>query len=90
MAIQSMVTRKDFDGRVWGGNQRISVPEALRICTMGGAFASFEEDTKGSITAGKFADFVVLERDPHDTDPDAIKEIPVRMTWAGGRMTHEA
>jgi predicted amidohydrolase YtcJ len=44
MAIQSMVTRKDYEGRVWGANQRISVDEALRICTMGGAYASFEEN----------------------------------------------
>ena len=90
MAIQSMVTRKDFDGRVWGPSQRITVPEAMRICTMGGAYASFEEDLKGSVTVGKLADFVVLESDPHDADPDAIKEIPVLRTVAGGRVTHEA
>ena len=42
MAIQSMVTRKDYRGRVWGGNQRITVDEALRICTLHGAHASFE------------------------------------------------
>ncbi|MDE2863836.1 MAG: amidohydrolase family protein [Gemmatimonadota bacterium] len=89
MAIQSMVTRKDFDGRVWGPSQRITVPEAMRICTMGGAYASFEEDIKGSVTAGKLADFVVLASDPHDADPDAIKEIPVLRTVAGGRVTWE-
>ncbi len=89
MAIQSMVTRKDFEGRVWGPSQRISVAEAMRICTMGGAYASFEEDTKGSVTVGKLADFVVLAADPHDTDPDAIKEIPVLRTVAGGRVTWE-
>ncbi len=89
MAIQSMVTRKDFEGRVWGPSQRISVAEAMRICTMGGAYASFEEDIKGSVTVGKLADFVVLAADPHDTDPDAIKEIPVLRTVAGGRVTHE-
>ena len=89
MAIQSMVTRKDFDGRVWGPSQRITVPEAMRICTMGGAYASFEEDLKGSVTVGKLADFVVLESDPHDADPDAIKEIPVLRTVAGGRVTWE-
>ena len=43
MAIQSMVTRKDFDGRIWGPNQRIKVAEALRVCTINGAYASFEE-----------------------------------------------
>ena len=89
MAIQSMVTRKDFDGRVWGPSQRITVPEAMRICTMGGAYASFEEDIKGSVTVGKLADFVVLESDPHDADPDGIKEIPVLRTVAGGRVTWE-
>ncbi len=89
MAIQSMVTRKDFDGRVWGPSQRITVAEAMRICTMGGAYASFEEEVKGSVTAGKLADFVVLESDPHDADPDAIKEIPVVRTVAGGRVTWE-
>ncbi len=89
MAIQSMVTRKDFEGRVWGPSQRISVAEAMRICTMGGAYASFEEEIKGSVTAGKLADFVVLAADPHDTDPDAIKEIPVLRTVAGGRVTWE-
>ncbi|MGI9626997.1 MAG: amidohydrolase [Longimicrobiales bacterium] len=90
MAIQSMVTRKDFDGRVWGENQRITVPQALRICTMGGAYASYEEDQKGSITPGKLADFVALGADPHVTDPDDIKNIPVLRTVAGARTTHEA
>ena len=60
MAIQSMVTRKDFDGRIWGPNQRISIEDALKICTINGAYASFEEGIKGSITTGKLADFVIL------------------------------
>jgi predicted amidohydrolase YtcJ len=63
MALQSMVTRKDARGRVWGPSQRISVTEAMRICTMHGAYASFEEDIKGSLTAGKLADYVILEND---------------------------
>ena len=90
MAIQSMATRTDFDGRTWGANQRISVAEALRVCTMGGAYASFEEDVKGSVAVGKLADFVALASDPHDVDPGAIKEIPVVRTVAGGATTHEA
>ena len=89
-AVQSMATRTDFDGRVWGASQRISVAEALRICTMGGAFASFEEHEKGSIAAGKLADFVALAADPHDVAPGAVKEIPVLRTVAGGATTHEA
>ena len=90
MAIQSMVTRKDLQGRVWGPSQRIGVAEAMRICTMHGAYASFEEDIKGSLAPGKLADFVILEQDPHDADPDSIKEIRVVKTVMGGRTTHEA
>jgi hypothetical protein len=90
MAIQSMVTRKDFKGRVWGPNQRISVTQAMRICTVNGAYASFEEDIKGSITPGKLADLVILGADPHDTDPDQIKNIPVLRTIVGGQTVSEA
>ena len=88
MAIQSMVTRTDFDGHVWGGNQRVTVDEALRIATINGARASYEEGAKGSITAGKLADFVMLERDPHEVNPDEIKTIPIMRTVVGGRTVH--
>ncbi|HEV2130230.1 MAG TPA: amidohydrolase [Longimicrobiaceae bacterium] len=88
MAIQSMVTRKDLAGRVWGPNQRITVEEALRIGTINGAYASFEEQIKGSISAGKLADFVMLAEDPHTADPDRIKEIQVVRTVVGGRTMH--
>lgn len=90
MAIQSMVTRKDFKGRVWGPNQRITVAQAMKICTVNGAYASFEEDIKGSISPGKLADLVILAADPHDTDPDQIKNIPVLRTIVGGRTVFEA
>ena len=90
MAIQSMVTRKDFEGRVWGPNQRITVDQALRICTMNGAYASFEENIKGSISAGKLADFVILADAPHDVDPDQIKHIEVVRTVVGGATMYGA
>lgn len=90
MALQSMVTRKDYSGRVWGASQRITLDEALKVCTMHGAYASFEENVKGSIAAGKLADFVVLAQDPHDVDPDQIKNIRVVRTVVGGRTVHEA
>src|SRR6516225_3241983 len=88
MAIQSMVTRKDYRGRVWGANQKITVDEALRVCTLHGAYASFEEKLKGSITPGKLADFVILAEDPHQVRPDQIKEIRVVRTVVGGRTVH--
>jgi predicted amidohydrolase YtcJ len=85
MAIQSMVTRRDYRGREWGPNQKVTVDEALRIATINGAYASYEERAKGSIVAGKYADFVVLDKDPHDVDPNTIKDIKVVRTVTGGR-----
>ncbi|HMB60147.1 MAG TPA: amidohydrolase [Xanthomonadales bacterium] len=90
MAIQSMVTRKDFKGRVWGPNQRISVSEALRICTVNGAYASMEENIKGSLAPGKLADLVILGADPHDVPEDEIKNIPVLRTVVDGQTVFEA
>ena len=88
MALQSMVTRKDYRGRVWGENQKVTVDEAIRIGTLHGAHASFEENLKGSITAGKLADFVMLEQDPHDVDPDRIKDIRINRTVVGGKTMY--
>jgi predicted amidohydrolase YtcJ len=88
MAIQSMVTRKDYEGNVWGPRQRVTVDEALMIGTINGAYASHEEHLKGSITAGKLADFVMLEKDPHDVNPDEIKDIKVVRTVVGGKVMH--
>ena len=88
MAIQSMVTRKDYKGRVWGANQKVSVDEALTIATINGVYPSFEENLKGSIAAGKLADFVMLEKDPHEVDPDQIMNIKVNRTVIGGRIVY--
>ncbi|MGH9706976.1 MAG: amidohydrolase [Candidatus Acidiferrales bacterium] len=90
MALQSMVTRKDYRGHVWGANQRITVDQALRVCTINAAHAAYDENVKGSITAGKFGDFVMLAEDPHTVDPDHLKDIPVVRTVVGGKTVHEA
>ncbi len=90
MALQSMVTRVDFRGNAWGLNQRVTVDEALRICTMNGAYSSHDEHEKGSIAAGKLADFVMLGQDPHEVDPSTLKDIPVVRTVVGGTTMHEA
>jgi len=66
MGIQGMVTRKGWDGAVSGANQRISVAEAIRVNTWNGAYASREEEIKGSITPGKLGDFVVLSEPASD------------------------
>jgi len=56
----------------------------LRLYTMGGAYASFDEHVKGSLETGKLADFVVLSEDPTAVPPDSIKDIEVAMTIVGG------
>lgn len=85
MALQSMVTRKDFEGHVWGPRQIVSMDQALRIATINGAYAAHEEHVKGTITAGKLADFVMLARDPYAVGPDEIKTIPIVRTVVGGK-----
>lgn len=90
MALQSMVTRTDARGTPWGLEQRVTVEEALRVGTLHGAYASFEESLKGSIEPGKLADLVVLGRDPLREDPFSLITIPVERTMVGGRWVFEA
>jgi len=90
MALRSEVTRTDSHGNVWGPNQRVTVEEAIRVGTINGAYASFEEHQKGSITAGKLADLVVLGRDPLRVDPMSLIDIPIERTMTGGRWVYES
>jgi predicted amidohydrolase YtcJ len=90
MGMQGMVTRTGWNGETWGANQRVTVAEALRINTLNGAFASREEAIKGSIAAGKLADFVMLADDPSQVTSDRIKDIAIVRTVTGGRTVHAA
>ena len=90
MALQSSVTRTDMRGNVWGPSQRVTAEQALRVGTLNGAYASFEENLKGSIEPGKLADLVVLGRDPLREDPRSLIRIPVERTMVGGRWVFEA
>ena len=90
MFLQSSVTRTDTNGTVWGPKQRITVEEALRVGTVHGSYASFEEKLKGSIEAGKLADLTVLGRDPHKVDPSTLVNIPVERTMVGGQWMFES
>lgn len=84
-----MVTRKGWDGKVWGANQKITVAEALRVNTLNGAYASKEEHVKGAITPGKLADFVVLSEDPHTIDPEKVRNIKIVRTVVGGNTAYQ-
>ena len=90
MALQSEVTRTDRNGTVWGASQRISLEEAIRVGTLNGAHASFEEKRKGSIEPGKLADLVVLGRDPFREDSSTLVDIPIERTMTGGRWVYES
>jgi predicted amidohydrolase YtcJ len=90
MGMQGMVTRTGWNGETWGAEQRVTVAEALRINTINGAYASHEEHIKGSIAAGKLADYVVLADDPHTIAADKIKDIKVVRTVTGGNTVYEA
>ena len=89
LGIQSCVTRTDSRGKGWGPNQKVSVEEALKIYTINGAYASFEENLKGALKVGKLADLVVLGKDPTRVDPMGIKDIPVERTIVGGETVFE-
>jgi len=84
LVLHDMVNRRGENGKLYGGSQRITVEEAIKVWTIDGAFTTFEEDIKGSITPGKLADFIVLRQDPRKVDPNTIKDIVVDATYIGG------
>jgi hypothetical protein len=90
LRIQDMVTRKGENGVGYGVKQRVSVEEAIKVWTLDGAYATFEEKDKGSITPGKLADFAVLRKDPRKVPPDTIKDIVVDGTYIGGKNAWQA
>lgn len=84
-----MATRHErHHNRVLGPGQRLSGTEALRLMTEAGARLTFEEDRKGTITPGKFADLAVLSDDPTTADPEALKDLRCHATLVGGRVVH--
>ena len=90
MAIQSSVTRTDYTGEVWGPSQKISVEEAIKVATINGAYASYEENIKGSLEIGKLADLVILGQNPMKIDPMKIIDIPIERTMVGGKWSYES
>ena len=89
VGIYAAVTRKTEGGQLLLPKQAVSVEEALRLHTLAGAYASFEERLKGSIEVGKLADLVVLSADPTRVAPEEIKEIRVEKTIVGGKVVWE-
>ncbi|MCX5914788.1 MAG: amidohydrolase family protein, partial [Deltaproteobacteria bacterium] len=65
-----------------------TLQEALAIQTINSAYASFEEDVKGSIAKGKLADLVILAEDPFTVDIEKVPEIRVEKTFLGGKIVY--
>jgi predicted amidohydrolase YtcJ len=90
--IYAAVTRRTLDDAHPGGwvpEQRITVEEALVAYTRSAAFASFEEDSKGTLQAGRLADLVVLDRNLLRVAPESIRDARVVMTVVGGMVVWE-
>jgi hypothetical protein len=90
MAIQAMVTRTGWNGETWGASQKITLDEAIQVNTINGAYNSREEKDKGSVAAGKLADFVVLAEDLHSIEPSKIKDVKIVQTVVGGQVMYQA
>lgn len=90
--IYFAVTRKNINGEPkegWIPSERLTVDEAVKLFTKYAAYASYTEDENGTIETGKNADFVVLEKDLYEIDPDEIKTTKVDMTILGGETVFE-
>ncbi len=85
--LYAAVTRMDqtgFPAQGWNPSERLTALEALKAYTIGSAYACHEENSKGSLTPGKLADFVVLPEDPTRVSPEALLSLPVSATYVGG------
>ncbi len=90
--IFAAVTRRTLDDRNprgWVPEQKVSVEEALRAYTIGGAYSSFEDTAKGSLVAGKLADLVIIDRNLTKVAPETLGDARVIFTVVGGRIVFE-
>jgi hypothetical protein len=90
LGIKACVTERTASGVDFAPGERITVEQAIALYTRAGAYASFEEDLKGTITPGKLADLAVLGADPRAVDPETLDQVPVLATIRGGEFVYEA
>ena len=89
--IYAAVTRRTLDNKNpngWIPEQKISVEQALKAYTKNAAYASFEEDLKGTLEIGKYADFVVLSENLFKVEPNAIMDVEVLATYLNGKRVY--
>ena len=91
--LHAAVSREDRSGEPAGGwfpQEALSPVEALAGFTVGAAYAMQLEERAGTLTAGKWADFIIVEGDPLADDPAGIWRMQVRETWVGGERVFAA
>lgn len=88
--LWAAVERKEVNtGQVLAPEEKLSVLQALQLYTRNPAYIGFEENKKGSLENGKFADFIVIDRDVLSIPSDQLKDVQVLQTWVGGEMVYE-
>jgi predicted amidohydrolase YtcJ len=90
LGIRDAVLRRTGEGRVLGPGERLAARDALALYTLGAAFAMHREDEIGSLEPGKLADFVVLDGNPLDADPEQVGDIRVLATVVGGTPVYQS
>jgi predicted amidohydrolase YtcJ len=88
--LAATVTRRTRSGDILGPLQRVDVVTALKAMTIWPAWQHFEEGDKGSIEAGKIADFVILSADPTAVDPETLADLQVLVTVKDDKVIYEA
>ena len=93
LGLYAAVTRQDRGGHPAGGwfaDQAMSRAEALHSFTLAAAFAAHQEDRLGSLESGKWADFIVVDRDYFEIPETEIDDIKVLQTWVGGKLVYDS
>jgi predicted amidohydrolase YtcJ len=86
--LSAAISRQDIDGQPPGGwipSERLTLGQALRAYTRGSAYAGFAEQKIGALEPGKWADFILIDRDPTKIDAQGLARTQVLETWVGGK-----
>jgi len=92
LGLYAAVTRETLTGTPEGGwfpEEKISLEDALRAYTVNGAYSTFEEDIKGTLSPGQLGDVAILDADLFAIAPRAIKDVAVTMTVIGGQIVYQ-
>ena len=86
--LSAAISRQDVNGQPpggWNPSERLTFEQALNAYTRGAAYAGFAEDRIGALEPGKWADFILVDRDPTKVDPQSLARAQVLETWVAGK-----